>query len=172
MNVGILIAPLFEDVELAYPFYRLQEAGHAVELIGSEVSRYRGKRGIEMSADKSSQEVAAADLDALVIPGGYAPDHMRRDEDMVSLVRAVAADGKPVGAICHGPWMLVSAGLVDGRRVTSFHSIRDDLVNGGAEWVDDEAVVDDGILTARSPRDLPAFMKTFLTMLEDAKEGS
>ena len=170
MRTGVLIAPLFEDVELAYPFYRLQEAGHEVALVGSEARAYRGKRGIEMEADVAVADTDAAEFDGLVIPGGYAPDHMRRDSDLVDLVAAVGSAGKPVGAICHAPWMLASAGLADGRRLTSYPSIRDDLVNAGADWVDEEAVVDGNVVTSRRPADLPAFMVAFLDLLKRPKE--
>lgn len=161
-----MIADLYEDPELIFPYYRLLEAGHEVDLVGCEEGvEYRGKRGTSMTSTVSAADLDASGLDALVIPGGYSPDHMRRCPPMVDLVREMGRSDKPVGAICHGPWMLASAGLLEGRTATSFHSIKDDVINAGAEWVDEETVRDGNVVTARSPADLPAFMHTFLEML-------
>lgn len=166
MHTAVLIAPLYEDVELIYPYYRLVEAGYDVTVVGPEAATYTGKRGTSMAADADADGVDTADLDGILIPGGYAPDHMRRDPDLVALVAAMGRTGKPVGAICHAPWMLASAGLVGDRTVTSFPSIRDDLVHAGGSWVDQETVRDGNIVTARGPDDLPAFMRMFLALLE------
>lgn len=168
MRIAILTAELYEDVELLYPYYRLQEAGHDVELVGCEEGRrIEGKRGTAVRTTASAHD-ADGRYDAIVIPGGYSPDHMRRCEPMVDLVARMGADGAPVAAICHGPWMLASADLLGGRTATGFHSIRDDVVNAGATWVDEAAVRDGNVLTSRSPDDLPAFMREFLVMLEEA----
>jgi protease I len=166
MTIAVLTAPLFEDVELWYPYYRLIEAGHAVELVAAEADReYRGKQGTTARSTMSAADARSAALDGVVIPGGFSPDHMRRSADMVDLVHEIGVAGRPTAAICHGPWMLVSAGLVDKRRVTSFRSIRDDLVNAGAEWLDEPVVVDDNLVTSRTPADLPAFMPAVLELL-------
>lgn len=165
MHIGVLVAPLFEDVELIYPYYRLQEVGHDVTLIGPEATTYTGKRGVQMQADRAGHDVGPSELDGLVVPGGYAPDHMRRDQSLVALVREVGEGGKPLGAICHAPWMLASAGLATGKRLTSFYSIRDDLRNAGATWIDAEVVVDGNLVTSRKPADLPAFMREYLKLL-------
>jgi protease I len=166
MRVAVLIAELYEDPELIYPYYRLLEAGHDVDLVGCEAGvGYRGKRGTTMTSTAAASDVRAFDLDGVVIPGGYSPDHMRRCPAMVDLVREIGQSGKPVGAICHGPWMLASAGLLEGKTATSFFSIRDDVVNAGANWVDDETVRDGNLVTARAPADLPSFMRTFLEVL-------
>lgn len=167
MRVAVLVAELYEDPELIYPYYRLLEEGHAVDLVGCEEgTAYQGKRGTEMSSTAAAADLNASDLDAVVIPGGYSPDHMRRCPAMVDLVREMGDSGKPVGAICHGPWMLASAGLLEGKTATSFFSIKDDVVNAGAEWVDEETVHDGNLITARSPADLPAFMRKFIEVLE------
>lgn len=166
MAVAVLIAPYFEDSELIYPYYRLQEAGHRVLLVGPAVEEYRGKNGVPMRADVAASDVSPESLQGVVIPGGYSPDHMRRHPEMVDLVRKVGAMARPVAAICHAGWMLVSAGLASGRRLTSYHSIRDDMENAGAEWVDAEVVVDGNIITSRHPGDLPAFMREVIRALQ------
>jgi protease I len=166
MSVAILTAELFEDVELWYPYYRLLEAGFDVELVGGEAGRsYPGKRGTTAAATLAVADLSSGDVEGIVVPGGYSPDHMRRIPEMVGLLRDVGEAGKPAAAICHGPWMLASAGLVSGRRVTSFPSIRDDLVNAGGEWVDEAVVVDGNVVTSRTPADLPAFMPEVLRLL-------
>jgi protease I len=172
MHIAVLIAELYEDAELIYPYYRLLEAGHDVTLVGSKDTTYRGKRGTEMKAHRAVGDVAPDDFDGAVIPGGYSPDHMRRDPALVDLVREVGAGGKPVGAICHGPWMLASAGLAEARTLTSFFSIRDDLINAGATWVDEEVVTDGNIVTSRRPDDLPAFMRAYLTLMEEQESDA
>ncbi len=171
MTIGMLVADMFEDPELIYPYYRLQEAGFDVRLIGREAGHaYTGKHGYPVTSDVASADVDAAGLEALVIPGGYAPDHMRRDERMVALVRAMHAAGKPVAAVCHAAWMLASAEVVAGRRVTSFPSIRDDLRHAGAEWVDEPVVVDGNLVTSRAPGDLPDFTRGLLGVLAGGRE--
>ncbi|MEW6221642.1 MAG: type 1 glutamine amidotransferase domain-containing protein, partial [Thermodesulfobacteriota bacterium] len=124
-----------------------------------------GKAGLPVRADKGMQEVVAADYDAIVIPGGYAPDHMRRHPAMVALVRDFARAGKTVAAICHAGWMLASADILQGRTVTAFFAIKDDLVHAGATFVDQEVVVDGNLVTSRAPDDLPAFMRAILARL-------
>lgn len=169
MRIAVLTADLFEDVELWYPYYRLREAGHEVDLVGcDEGTTHEGKRGTRVTTTAAASDIDPADLDAVVVPGGYSPDHMRRCRAMVDLVRAVGESNKPVAAICHGPWMLASAGLLSGRRATSFPSIRDDVTNAGAEWIDREVVNDGGIITSRNPDDLPSFMAELLAALDRA----
>jgi protease I len=163
--VAILVAKLFEDIELLYPYYRLTEAGLTVQRVGPDTATYHGKHGVPVTPDVSIDEVADAPFSAVVIPGGYSPDHMRRVPAMVELVKRVHADGGVVAAICHGPWMLASAGLLKGRRATAFPSIRDDMVNAGAQWKDCEVVAEERIITSRKPDDLPAFCRTLLATL-------
>lgn len=166
-RVAVLAADLFEDVELWYPYYRLLEAGHQVDLVGCEKgAKHEGKKGTSVVTTAAAGDLDAADLDAVVIPGGFSPDYMRRCAPMVDLVRTMGQTGKPTAAICHGPWMLVSAGLLDGAEATSFHSIKDDVINAGATWHDKEVVRSEDIITSRSPDDLPAFMKEVLAALE------
>lgn len=166
MRVAVLVADLYEDVELLYPYYRLLEAGHDVEVVGCEEGHtYSGKRGTSMTSTASADSIDAGSIDAVVVPGGYSPDHMRRCSPMVELVRQVGEAGKPVASICHGPWVLASAGLLEGRRATSFFSMKDDIVNAGAEWVDEPAVRDGNLITSRRPDDLPDFMRALLSAL-------
>lgn len=166
-TVGILVEELYQDQEVWYPYYRLQEAGAKVVVIGTRRAKeFKSKFGYPITADASADQVKPEQLDGLIIPGGFAPDFMRRDPAMAPLVRAVAQAGKPVGAICHGGWMLCSAGVLKGKTATSFFAIKDDLVNAGATWVDREVVRDGNLITSRKPEDLPAFMKTFLQALQ------
>jgi len=162
-TVGILVENQYEDIELWYPLLRLREAGATTVVVGPEKdAQYDGKRGYPMKAEASATTITADALDGLVIPGGYAPDRMRTDPKMMALVRDVYDAGKPVAMICHAGWVGASAGIVEGKRVTSVRSIRDDLVNAGAEWVDEEVVVDGNLITSRTPWDLPAFMRAIL----------
>ncbi|KAF5040942.1 putative cysteine protease YraA [anaerobic digester metagenome] len=159
----ILVDTQFNDHEFWYPYFRLKEAGAEVTVVASATGKpYEGKYGTPAKADKTPAEISVADYAGIIIPGGYAPDHMRRDQNMVSLVRAFDQQGKIVAAICHAGWMLVSAGILKGRTVTSFFAIKDDLVNAGATWRDNEVVTDRNMITSRTPEDLPAFMRTII----------
>ncbi len=163
-KVAFLLADNFEDSEFRVPYDRLRQAGHESTVIGSEAGReVKGKQGEETFAPEvTPDQVSPADFDALVIPGGYAPDKLRMDEGVVKFVKDVASSGKPVAAICHAGWLLAEAGVVGGRKVTSYSSIRTDLVNAGAEWVDEEVVVDGNLITSRGPDDLDAFCSAIL----------
>jgi protease I len=160
---AIMVDTQFNDHEFWYPYYRLKEAGAEVTVVASTTTQtYVGKYGTPAKADRVPAEINVTDYAGLVIPGGYAPDHMRRDQNMVSLVRAFNQQGKIVAAICHAGWMLVSAGILKGRTVTSFFAIKDDLVNAGATWRDHEVVIDANLITSRTPDDLPAFMRAII----------
>ncbi len=165
-KVAILVETLYEDQELWYPYYRLREAGAEVRVVGPRKGIFESKHGYPVTADSSAGEVKAADFDAVIIPGGYAPDHMRRHRTMVDLVREAAQQGKIVAAICHAGWMLASAGVLKGRKVTGFITIKDDLVNAGAEYLDQEVVRDGNLITSRFPADLPAFCRTIIAALK------
>lgn len=169
-RIAILVEKVYEDLELQYPRLRLREAGHTVDVIGPRAGDvYLGKHGYPQKAEKSAKDVKAADYDLIVIPGGSSPDHMRRDEHMVRFVREAAELGKPMAAICHGPWMLCSTNVLRGRRCTSFMSIVHDVANAGGKWVDEECVVDGPIITSRCPDDLPAFCRAVLEMADTGK---
>lgn len=168
-SVAILVEQMYEDMELLYPMVRLREAGAKVSLVGPEKGKsYPSKHGQPAVADLAADDVSVTEFDALVIPGGYAPDHMRRSVAMVDLVRQFVTHGKITAVICHGPWMLCSANVLQGRHVTSFPSIKDDVVHAGANWVDEEVVEDDNLITSRHPGDLPAFMRSLIRALSAA----
>jgi protease I len=165
-KVAVLAADFYEDLELWYPLIRLREEGADVTVVGPAAQEYKSKHGYPVKAHRGAKDVRAADFDGVVIPGGYAPDYMRRSPEMVSLVREMFKAGKPVAAICHAGWMLASAGVLEGRTVTSWFSIKDDMINAGAEWTDREVVVDGNLITSRMPDDLPAFMREVISRLE------
>jgi protease I len=165
-KVFILVETIYNDLEFWYPYYRLKEAGAEVIVVGPMGGMvYNGKAGLPVKADAGMADVTAADCDGLIIPGGYAPDHMRRHPQMVQLVRDCVESDKIVAAICHAGWMLASADVLHGRTVTSFFAIKDDLVHAGATFVDQEVVVDGNIITSRTPDDLPPFMRAIISAL-------
>jgi protease I len=162
-KILILVETFYNEFEFWYPYYRLKEAGAQVTVVGSgSADTYMSKAGLPAKVDVAADKIQVADYDGVVIPGGYAPDHMRRYPAMVSLVKGFAQAGKLVAAICHAGWMLVSADIIRGRTVTSYFSIKDDLVNAGGNWVDKEVVVDGHLVTSRTPDDLPAFMRAII----------
>jgi protease I len=161
-RIAFLATDMVEQVELTEPWKAVKEAGGQPELISLEEGEIQGFNHYEMAdtfkVDRTVEEARADEYDALVIPGGVGnPDTMRMDENAVEFTRQFFEQGKPVGVICHGPWMLVEAGVLRGRKVTSWPSLRTDIVNAGGNWVDQEVVVDEGLVTSRKPDDLPAF---------------
>ena len=165
-RVAVLVEQKYEELEVWYPVYRLREAGHQVVLVGPEAGKtYPSKLGYPAKSDAAAGDVSAAEFAAVVIPGGFAPDYVRRSEAMLKLVRDADARKLPLAAICHGPWVLCSTQALRGRRATGFHSIKDDMVNAGATFVDAEVVVDGHVITSRKPDDLPAFMGALLKAL-------
>lgn len=169
-RIAALVEELYEDLELWYPVLRLREAGAEVTVVGPKAGEvYKSKHGYPAKADLGMDEARAANFDALVIPGGYAPDRMRRHQPMLQLVRTMHEAGKPIAFICHAGWVPISAGIVRGRTVTSVSAIKDDLVNAGATWVDQEVVVDGNLITSRTPADLPAFCRELIRVLSRVK---
>ncbi len=157
-KIAIFAESQFEDLELWYPVLRLREAGATVTVVGTGTAdTYHGKHGVPVLVDEDAEDVSAADFDAVVIPGGYAPDKLRRYQSVLDIVRETFEQGKVVAFICHAGWVPISAGLVRDKRVTSAISIKDDLVNAGAQWEDAEVVVDGKLISSRGPNDLPAF---------------
>jgi protease I len=165
-RVAILAEQLYEDLELWYPLLRLREAGADVFVVGSGTAdEYPSKHGYPVKVDAEADTVNAAQFDAVIIPGGYAPDYMRRSPAMIRLVREANEQGKIVAAICHAGWMLASANIARGRTLTCFTSIKDDLVNAGAKVVDREVVRDGNLISSRGPGDLPAFVREIIGAL-------
>jgi protease I len=164
-RILMFAGPLFEDIELLYPLYRFREEGAEVVVAGLGDREYRGKKGHPIEVDTDVELVTTAEFAAVVIPGGYLPDHLRRSEKVLEIVREAFDAGKLIAAICHGPWVPVSAGILKGKRATSFWSIRDDVVNAGADWVDQDVVVDENLITSRQPADLGAFCRAIIEVL-------
>ena len=164
-HIAILAEDNYQELELHYPRLRLIEAGARVSVLGAGKHSYHSGKGYAIKVDADIAEVDVNDFDAVVIPGGMAPDRMRRHRAMVDFVRALHEKEKPVAWICHAGWMAVSADIIRGRRVTSFASIRDDMVNAGGDWVDEEVVVDGHLISSRVPDDLPAFCRAIIEAL-------
>jgi protease I len=167
-KIAFILDQMFEDSEFKFPYDGVKAAGHDPVVIGSETGKkLEGKKGNEIvDADVAISEVRPDEFDALVIPGGYSPDKLRTDPKMVEFTRSMYESGKPVAAICHAGWMLAEADILRGKKVTSYHSIKTDLINAGAEWVDQEVVEDGNLITSRRPDDLEVFTKTLLTQVE------
>jgi protease I len=167
-KVAFVMDNVFEDSEFRLPYDRAKEAGHEVVVVGLEKGKeLEGKKGKEkVTTDVGIEEVSPEDFDGVVIPGGYSPDLIRSNDSIVSFVRSLFEGQKPVAAICHAGWLLAEADIVRGKTVTSWPSIKTDLINAGADWVDQEVAEDGNLITSRKPDDLEAFSKTFLSQLE------
>ena len=166
-RVAVLVEKFYEDLELWYPVLRCREAGAKVLIVGPKAGEsYASKHGYPARSDAAATDVSASEFDAVIVPGGYSPDHMRRHPAMVKLVTDAVAQGKVVAAICHGPWMLCSTKLIKGRKLTGFFAIRDDVENAGAIWEDASCVRDENLVTSRTPDDLPAFMQGIFEAME------
>ena len=164
----ILVGPEYEDLEVWYPKLRVEAAGIRTALAGIGERSYRGKHGYPCSVDGHVRDFHSADLNGILAPGGWAPDKLRRDADVLRLVREVDGAGKLVATICHGPWILISAGIVRGRRLTSTVGIRDDVTNAGGIWSDEPLVVDGNLISSRVPADLPVFGEALAAELQVA----
>ena len=165
-RIAILAENMYQEMELWVPYYRLREEGADVKIIGAgNTKSYTSKHGYPVPVDVQADAVSAVEFDAVIVPGGYAPDMMRRHDAMVKLVREAAQQGRVVAAICHAGWMLASADVIRGKKVTSFFSIKDDMVHAGGQWSDTEVVVDGNLITSRKPDDLPAFCREIVRAL-------
>ncbi len=170
-SILFFAGPLYEDLELWYPKIRLEEEGARTVVAGTGENTYQGKRGYPLTVDTSVDQVEAGSFDGLVIPGGYAPDIMRRSQRLLQLTREIYEAGKPVAFICHAGWVPISAGIVRGKRGTSVGAIRDDLVNAGMLWEDSPVVVDGNLISSRTPADLPQFMRALIEALRSRMGG-
>ncbi len=164
--------PLYEDLELWYPKIRLEEEGARTIVAGTGEKTYQGKRGYPITVDANVDQISSAEFDGLVIPGGYAPDIMRRSQKLLQLTREIYEAGKPVAFICHAGWVPISAGIVRGKRGTSVGAIKDDLVNAGLLWEDSPVVVDGNLISSRTPADLPQFCRAIIEALEKSRVAS
>lgn len=172
-RIALLIEDDYQEMEAWYPYYRLTEEGADVTVVGSGTkTTYKSKLGYEIDADASAADVSSDDFDAVIVPGGFAPDHMRLHQEMVDLVRGAYESGKLVAAICHGGWMLCSAGAVRGRRATGYLPIKVDVENAGGTWVDEPVVIDGNVITSRTPPDLPDFARAIVGYLSGDRSGA
>ena len=166
-RIAVLAEDTYEDLELLYPWLRLIEAGAQVDVVGTgSADTYHSKHGYPIKVDVAADDVNADDYDGVVVPGGFAPDRMRRYPAVTGLVRTLAEQGKVVAAICHAGWVFVSADILRGKTVTSTAAIKDDMINAGAKWIDREVVQDGNMITSRKPGDLPAFMRAIIAALK------
>lgn len=165
-KIALFVDNLYQELEVWYPLLRFREAGAEVVLIGAVAGEtYKSKLGYPAQADISYDQARASDYDGLVIPGGFAPDHIRRHARAIEFVREIDRAGKMIASICHGPWVLCSSGTLRGRRATCFFAIKDDVVNAGARYEDAEVVVDGHVVTSRKPEDLPAFCRAAMEIV-------
>ena len=171
-KVLIFAGPDFEDRELFYPLYRFQEAGATVKVAGIGEKSYKGKYGVPIEVNGSCEDFVKENFDVVIVPGGWAPDKIRANEAALEIVRKANRDGAVIGAICHAGWVLASADVIKGRKVTSYKNIKHDMVNAGAEWVDQEVVVDGNMITSRTPADLPAFSRELVKACAREKVAS
>src|ERR1700722_16480034 len=170
VRAAVLVEQQYQEMEVWYPVYRLREAGCKVTLVGPEAGQtYPSKLGYPAKSDKAAKDVSADDFDLLVIPGGFAPDFLRRHEAILKLVSTMAEQGKVVAAICHGPWVLCSTQALKGKKATCFFAIKDDVSNAGAKCLDAEVVRDGNLVTSRKPDDLPAFMQAIVQAAKETK---
>ena len=165
-KVVLLAENNYEDMELWVPYFRLKEEGAEVTIVGTGSSpSYTSKHGYPVQVNKEAKDIDMSKYDGVVIPGGYAPDLMRRYPEMVKIVKDAHQKGKVIAAICHAGWMLVSAGILKGKKATCFFAIKDDMINAGANYVDAEVVVDGKLITSRKPDDLPAYCREIIKAL-------
>lgn len=170
-KVAILLAQMYEDLELWVPYYRLKEEGYEVVLVADKAGEtYNSKHEYAAKSDVAAGDIKASDFDMVLIPGGFGPDFMRRSKAMMDFVSQAVSEDIPIAAICHGVWMLCHTNALRGKRCTSFFSIKTDIANAGGNWVDQECVVDGELITSRQPSDLPAFCKAVMEALRMVKE--
>ena len=162
-RVAIMVDEMYQVLEVWYPYYRLKEGGFEVNLVAAEANKqYHSKEGYPCTSDRAAGRVDAAEYDCMVVPGGFAPDFMRRSKDVIKFANDMVNAGKIIAAICHGGWLLCSTKAYKGKKATCFMAIKDDIINAGAEYIDAECVVDGNLITSRKPDDLPAFCRAII----------
>ena len=171
-RVAILVEDLYQDQEVWYPYFRLKEAGAEVVVVGTTKKEYKSKYGYPITADLTIDKASAGQFDGVVIPGGYAPDLLRRYPEVLAFVTALHRQGKLIAAICHAGWVLCSTDILRGKTATCFSAIKDDVRNAGATYVDREVVRDGNLVTSRKPEDLPAFLRTIIEVLSESRTPS
>lgn len=171
MNIAGYVYDDFEDLEFWYPTYRLREEGHRVDVVGERADAiYVGKYGVPAACNRGFDDLDPGDYDGVLVPGGWAPDKLRRFPAVLEFIRAMDAKGALIGQICHAGWVLISAGILAGRRVTSTPGIRDDMTNAGAIWIDEAVVVEGNLVSSRRPPDLPAYGRALVAWLDQRKD--
>ena len=166
-KIAILVEDLYHVLELWVPYYRLKEEGYDVVLVGTGLSDiYKSKEGLPAKPDKAIQEIKSSDFDGVIIPGGFCPDKLRRYSEITNFVKELFDNNKLVASICHGPWVLVSAGVLKGKKSTCFYAIKDDVINAGANYIDKEIIIDNNLITSRSMKDMPVFLKGIINFLK------
>lgn len=166
-RIALLLENQYEEKEVLYPYYRMQEEGFDVDLIGThKETTYTSKNGVPLESDLGSQDIFAKDYDAVIIPGGFSPDYMRRNQATVHFLKAMNKANKPIAAICHGPWLMITSLQLKGRKLTGFHTLQKDIENAGAKYINDDVVVDGNFVTSRAPKDLPVFAKALIDLLK------
>jgi protease I len=172
-KIAILVDNMYQEMEFWYPYFRFKEAGAEVVGVAAKAGQtYTSKLGYPAVADRSYDEVSAAEFDGVVVPGGFAPDHIRRHPKAIQFVREMDQQGKLVASICHGLWVNCSAGILKGRRTTCFFAIKDDVINAGGKYEDSEVVVDGNLVSSRKPEDLPAFCRAAIQVLSSVPVGA
>jgi len=169
-KVALLLENFVEEVEFIYPFYRLKEEGFVVNVLAPKIGEFKGKNGMTFVSNMRIEPDRIEEYDAVFIPGGYAPDRFRRDKETLEFIRNMYKQNKIVGAICHGPWTLISAGIVKGKKITGFFSIADDIRNAGAIYTGKPVEVDGNIITGTDPKAMPEMLKTFIEKIKERKK--
>jgi len=171
-KIILLLEQQYQEMEVWYPYYRLKEAGAEVVMVGPEANHsYPSKLGYPAKSEVAARDINPSDFDGIIIPGGFAPDFIRRSEAMIKLVSMMAEQGKMIAAICHGPWVLCSTQALKGKKATCFFAIKDDVINAGADYVDAAVIRDGNLVTSRKPDDLPVFMTTIFEVLVQTKSS-
>jgi len=171
VKIALLLENFVEESEFIYPYYRLKEEGFLVDVLAPKIGEFKGKNGLTFHSTKITDTEKVEEYNGVFIPGGYAPDRFRRDKDTVSFVRKMYEKNKVIGAICHGPWLLISAKIIKGKNITGFYSIKDDIENAGANYTGKPVEVDGNIITGTDPNAMPQMVKLFIDKVKERAKG-